>query len=112
MTEYIQIITTTGSKENAEKIANELVQNRYAACVQIVGPITSVYWWKEKVEKAVEWLCIVKTRRDLYEVAESLIRHNHTYEVPEILAVSVLEGYDGYILWLDGELRKQGNDVL
>jgi periplasmic divalent cation tolerance protein len=106
MTECIQIITTTGSKENAEKIANELVQNRYAACVQIVGPIASVYWWKEKVEKAVEWLCIVKTRRDFYEAVESSIRCNHNYEVPEILAVSVAEGYEGYISWLEGELRK------
>jgi len=106
MKEYIQITTITGSKENAEKIANELVQNRYAACVQIVGPITSVYWWKEIVEKAVEWLCIVKTRRDLYEAVESSIQRNHAYEVPEIMAIPFAEGYEGYISWLDGELRR------
>lgn len=106
MKEYVQIITTTDTKESAEKIANALVQNRLAACVQIIGPTTSVYWWEKKIEKATEWLCIVKTRRDLYKTVESTIRRNHTYEIPEILAVPVIEGSESYISWLDEELRK------
>jgi len=106
MKEYIQIITTTDTKESAEKIANALVQNRLAACVQIIGPMTSVYWWEKKVEKATEWSCIVKTRKDLYKTVESTIRLNHTYEIPEILAVPVIEGSESYISWLDKELRK------
>jgi len=103
--EYVQVITTTETKEDAEKIANVLVQKRLAACVQVIGPITSVYWWKEEIEKATEWLCVIKTRKDLYEKIEMAIRHNHPYETPEVLAVPVLEGSKSYLSWLDRELR-------
>jgi len=102
--EYVQVITTTETKEDAEKIANILVQKRLAACVQVLGPITSVYWWKEEIERATEWLCVIKTRRDLYKRIEVAIRCNHPYETPEILAVPVLEGSESYFSWLDGEL--------
>jgi len=104
MEEYIQVTTTADTKETAEKIATVLVQKRLAACVQIVGPISSVYWWKGKVEKTNEWLCIVKTRKNLYEAVEASIKANHTYEVPEIIAVPIVEGSKGYISWLDEEL--------
>ncbi len=106
MMENVQITTSTDTKENAEKIANALVQKRLAACVQIIGPIESIFWWKKKVEKATEWLCIAKTRRDLYKAAESSILNNHTYEIPEILAVPVVEGNESYISWLNRELKK------
>ncbi|UCB61393.1 MAG: divalent-cation tolerance protein CutA [Candidatus Bathyarchaeota archaeon] len=106
VTDYVQIITAAGSKEDAEKIANALLHDRCAACVQIIGPVTSVYWWNEKVETALEWLCLVKTRRDLYEAVASTVHKHHTYKVPEILAVSVVEGDEAYFAWLDGELRK------
>ncbi len=105
MKKYIQIITTTNSKENAEKIANALVTNRLAACVQIISPVTSVYWWKEKVERTAEWLCIAKTRRDMYKAVEQSIRSNHTYEIPEILAIPVVEGSESYFSWLDKEIK-------
>lgn len=103
--EYVQIVITTETRENAEKIADTLVRNRLVACVQIIGPMTSVYRWKAKIEKTTEWLCIVKTRRDLCEEVEASILQNHTYEVPEILAVPVVEGYESYLAWLDGEMR-------
>ncbi len=106
MEEYIQVITAAASKRNAEEIANELVQNRLVACVQIVGPITSMYWWKGNVEKSTEWLCIAKTQRDLYEAVELSIRRNHPYEIPEVLAVPVIKGSKSYISWLRKELRK------
>jgi len=66
MEECVQIITTTDSKEAAEGIARELVENRLAACVQIVGPVRSVFWWDDKIEWATEWLCVAKTRGDLF----------------------------------------------
>lgn len=106
MKEYVLILTTIDTKEAAEKIADGLLRNRYAACVQIVGPITSMYWWKDRIEKAIEWLCIAKTRRDMYKVVESAIRQNHKYETPEILAAPVLEGSESYLSWLDETLRK------
>lgn len=65
MTEYIQVLTTTGSKDDAQKIASSAVGKRLAACVQILGPITSTYWWQGAMETAEEWLCLLKTRKDL-----------------------------------------------
>jgi len=105
MKQYVQIITNTNTEENAEKIANALVRNRLAACVQIIGPTASVYWWKGEVEGAKEWLCIVKTRKDLFNAVEALVRRYHTYETPEILAVPIIEGNESYISWLNKELR-------
>ncbi len=106
MKEYIQITTTTDTKENAEKIVNTLVQNHLAACVQIIGPITSIYWWKQKVEETTEWMCIAKTRKDLYKAAETSIRSNHPYETPETLATPITNGSEECLSWLDRELRK------
>lgn len=105
MTEYIQVITTTDTEENAAEIANSLIRHRHAACVQIVGPIRSTYWWKEKIETATEWLCIIKTRRDRFEQVEAAIRRIHTYEVPEIIAIPIIEGNEGYLAWLDKALQ-------
>ena len=90
--DYIQVVTTTERREDAERIARELVESRLAACVQIVGPITSTYRWQGKIEMAEEWQCWTKSRRDLYDAIEQAIRRLHPYEVPEILAVPVLAG--------------------
>lgn len=106
MKKLVQIVTATDTEESAEKIANTLVKNRLAACVQIIGPIKSVYWWKGTIEKTSEWLCIAKTRQDLYTYVESLIKANHSYDVPEILAHQVLDGNQNYLSWLNEELRK------
>lgn len=82
MTEYIQVVTTTETKADARTIANTVVEKRLAACAQIIGPITSTYWWQGKVEVSEEWLCVIKSRQDLYERLEEVIREVHPYEVP------------------------------
>ena len=105
MAEYIQLFTTTEKKEEAERIASEVVGKRLAACAQVIGPINSTYWWKEKIEKAEEWLCIMKSRNDLYDELEKAISSVHPYEVPEILAVPVVEGIKSYLEWLDSEVK-------
>jgi periplasmic divalent cation tolerance protein len=105
MADYIQVLTTADTKANAQAIADALVEQRLAGCVQIVGPITSTYRWQGKVETAEEWLCIVKSRGDLYEAVERAIREVHPYEEPEILAVPVTEGSGSYLRWLDDNLR-------
>jgi periplasmic divalent cation tolerance protein len=105
MTEYIQVFTTTDKREDADKIAKEVVERRLAACAQVVGPITSTYWWKDNIEKAEEWLCFMKSRKELYEELENAISGIHPYEVPEILAVPVVAGIRSYLEWLDQELR-------
>ena len=104
--EYIQVITTVEKEEQAKSIARTLVEKRLAGCVQIVGPATSIYRWESKIETAGEWLCIIKSKRSLYEELEQAIRDMHPYRVPEILATPVVAGSRAYLEWLDGELKK------
>jgi periplasmic divalent cation tolerance protein len=108
MNDYIQVVTTTEHREDAERIARTLVEERLAACVQVSGPITSVYRWKGQIETAQEWQCRAKSRRDLYEAIEQAIRRIHPYEVPEIVAMPILAGSAEYLAWLDGEVKMSG----
>ncbi len=105
MTEHIQIFTTTGKKEDAKKIARDVLEKRLAACVQIIGPITSMYRWKGKIEEEHEWLCLMKSRNDLYDRLEETIKGIHPYEEPEILAIPVVAGSQGYLDWLNEAVK-------
>jgi len=104
MTDYIQIITTTETEQDAQAIATALVERGLAACVQIVGPIRSTYRWKEKIETAQEWQCVAKTRRELFERVEEALKSLHPYEVPEILAVSIVAASQSYGRWIDEQV--------
>ena len=109
MTDYIQVVTTTEHREDAERIARTLVEQRLAACVQVTGPITSIYRWHGQIETAAEWQCWAKSRRDLYDQIEQAIRGLHPYEVPEILAMPILAGNADYLAWLEGEVKRVGS---
>lgn len=108
MADYIQVITTTENKDDAERIARALIEARLAACVQIVGPMTSTYRWKGQIETAQEWQCVAKSRAELFGQIESAIRNVHPYEVPEILAVPIAAGSGAYLEWLDAEVEGAG----
>ena len=101
MSEFLQIITTTDTKELAKQIAETLVEKKIAACVQISGPIISTYEWKGKIENAEEWYCVIKTRKNLYKKVEESIKVLHPYDVPEIIALPILEGNQAYLDWID-----------
>lgn len=103
MKSYIQISTTTETKEQAQKIAKYLVEQKLAACVQISGPIESTYRWKGNVETASECLCLIKTRKTLFKKVEAAINKLHPYETPEIIAVPIIKGSKEYLNWLDEE---------
>jgi periplasmic divalent cation tolerance protein len=105
MTGAIQVLTTTGTKQDAGKVARALLEARLAACIQVVGPITSRYWWKDGIEEAEEWICLIKTTADLFERIEKAIRAAHPYDVPEILATPVVAGGTDYLDWLRGEVH-------
>ncbi|HBQ29218.1 hypothetical protein HY02_06850 [Peptococcaceae bacterium SCADC1_2_3] len=98
---YLQVITTTENKDTAEEIAQKIVAKRLAACVQIVGPIISTYWWHNKIEKIEEWLCLIKTKKELYSELESTIIEMHPYEVPEVIALPLVTGSKDYLKWLE-----------
>ena len=102
---YIQISTTVAKKSDAERIARILLQRKLSACVQIIGPITSIYRWKGKLEKSKEWLCILKTKSSLYKKVEDAIKHSHPYEIPEIIATPIIQGSKTYIEWMNKEMR-------
>jgi periplasmic divalent cation tolerance protein len=105
MEEFIQVTTAAGSRKEAEKIAEAIVAARLAACAQVIGPVSSVYWWEKRVEKAEEWLCLMKTRRDLFGALSDEIRKLHSYSVPEIIATPIIEGQPDYLRWLADETR-------
>jgi periplasmic divalent cation tolerance protein len=106
MKEYIQVSTTTEKREDANRVARTLVEKRLAACVQVIGPIKSTYWWEGKIEEADEWLCLMKTRRDLYRQVEKTLKAIHPYEVPEIIAVPLAEGIEAYLRWIEEETSR------
>jgi periplasmic divalent cation tolerance protein len=104
--EYIQVFTTVEKREDADRIASTVVHTRVAACAQVLGPIRSTYWWKGKVEEAGEWLCMMKTRQDLFPALEKEIKSIHPYEVPEIVALPIVAGSASYLQWIDDETKK------
>ena len=97
---YIQVVTTISGKRGAEKIAKSLIDKRLAPCVQILGPIKSIYRWKGKIETATEWACVIKTRKSLYKKVEKAIKKIHPYEVPEIIAVPIAAANKDYLKWI------------
>lgn len=103
MRKFIQVITTVSSRRDAEKISKTLIDKRLAACVQIGCPIKSIYRWKGKIETAKEWVCVIKTKKVLYKKVEKLIKENHPYEIPEIIAIPIIEGAKDYLKWLSEE---------
>jgi len=104
MTEFIQVVTTTETRKQAERIAQVVVEKRLAACAQVVGPISSTYWWKGKIETAQEWLCLMKSREDVFPRIKAAIRQIHPYEVPEIVALPIVAGSKSYLEWLGKEI--------
>ncbi|MCK4943912.1 MAG: divalent-cation tolerance protein CutA [Candidatus Aminicenantes bacterium] len=98
--EFILVITTTNSLKEAKKIAKLLVKRNCAACVSISSPVLSVYKWRDKIENEDEFMLIIKTIGSSYSTVESLIRDQHSYELPEIIAVPLSEIEDSYSRWV------------
>jgi periplasmic divalent cation tolerance protein len=97
---FLQVTTTAGSREEADRIATSLVDRRMAGCVQIIGPVRSVYRWQGEIEHGEEWLCQIKTTREQYAAVEAAIREIHSYDCPEIIATPIIAGSEAYLKWL------------
>ena len=106
MSVAIQVQTTAANRQEAELIAARLVDQRLAACVQISGPIQSRYWWQGRCEQSEEWLCTIKTLESRYSDVERCIREIHSYDEPEILAMPIVRGSDGYLRWLAKQVEE------
>ena len=104
MTDFVQIATTTGNRQDAEQIAAELISRKLAGCVQVSGPISSTFRWQGKVETAEEWVCIIKTSRAQVAAIQAALAEIHPYEVPEVIATPIVAGSTAYLKWLEEQL--------
>jgi periplasmic divalent cation tolerance protein len=100
MTDSIVILVTAGSEAEAEKIATALVEEHLAACVNILSPIRSLYRWEGKVADDREWLLLIKTRAERFAAVEAKVKALHSYQVPEVIALPIVAGAEGYMRWL------------
>jgi periplasmic divalent cation tolerance protein len=105
MTEKIVVLSACGSEEEAVRIAKRLVEDHLAACVSLIPRIRSIYRWQGKVEDAAEWMLLIKTSRERYNALATVLEAAHSYELPEVLALPIIEGSANYLAWFDSELK-------
>jgi periplasmic divalent cation tolerance protein len=108
MREAVVVLCTVPNVEAAEALAEALVGESLAACVNILGEIRSIYRWKGAVERDSEHLCVIKTTRDAFEALRARIVSLHPYEVPEVIALPVVAGHEPYVEWLLGAVTERG----
>jgi len=103
MTDKIIVLSNCGSENEANRIARALVEARVAACVNIVPGIRSVYRWQGAIQEEGEWMLVIKSTRSVFAQLSSELRKAHSYQVPEIVAIPVLDGDPAYLDWVDRE---------
>jgi periplasmic divalent cation tolerance protein len=103
------VLTNLPDRESAEKLATALIEQRLAACVNVLAPCSSIYRWQGEIKRDEEHPLLIKTAEDRYAELEASIRANHPYELPEIIAVSISRGLPAYLQWVDSETRKNEN---
>ena len=104
MNGFIIVYVTAGSAEEAERLAQTLVGEKLAACVNRIKSVRSVYRWQGQVEQSDEELLIIKTRKELFSALEKRVRALHSYSVPEIIALPIIAGSAGYLAWLGNQV--------
>lgn len=107
MTEYSVVITTTGSEEDARKLARGLVEARLAACVNIIPKVISIYNWKGRTEQESEYLLYAKTKSSLIAGVQTFLTEHHPYELPECIALPIVDGSQGYLDWMGNWLSDE-----
>jgi periplasmic divalent cation tolerance protein len=105
MTDKIVVLSTCASAEEAERLARRVIDDRLAACVNVLSPVRSFYRWKGEIEDSAEWLLIIKSTRDKFDGLRAALESAHTYEVPEVIAIPIVEGSPNYLSWIERELQ-------
>jgi len=100
MSDPIVVFVTCGSEEEGLKIANALVEEHLAACVNLISPVRSIYRWEGKIWDENEWLLIIKTQKDRFEELEKKVKSLHSYSVPEIISLPIGDGSSSYLKWI------------
>jgi periplasmic divalent cation tolerance protein len=101
--EYLQVQTTTDSRAEAIDLARAAVEARLAACAQVTGPVASTYWWDEGLERAEEWLLLLKLPADKFAELAAFLTERHSYDEPEIVAVPIVAGSATFLNWISEE---------
>jgi periplasmic divalent cation tolerance protein len=109
----VVIFITSGSEKEAKELARVLVEEKLAACVNILSGVESLYWWKDKIESSREWMLVVKTQRKMANKVVKRVKEIHSYEVPEVIALPIVEGNKDYLRWISDALalRKKKGDL-
>ncbi|HUP68970.1 MAG TPA: divalent-cation tolerance protein CutA [Acidimicrobiales bacterium] len=102
----VQVQTTASNREEAGRIADALLRRRLAACVQVIGPVQSRYWWHGELEESEEWLCLAKTTEGRAEELIQAIGEAHSYETPEIIVMAIVDGSEPYLRWVSDEVEE------
>ena len=97
---YVIVMVTTASKQEAEEIAQHLLREKLIACANIIGPVSSLFHWSGRIECAEEHLIFMKSRKNLFEKLAETVKILHSYEVPELLVLPIIEGSNAYLDWL------------
>lgn len=105
MSSYIVVIMTAADKEEAVKIVRHLLSERLIACANIVGPVSSLFWWEGRIDEADEFLVFMKSKKELFKRLSESAKEIHSYQVPEIIALPVIEGLSSYLDWLGASLQ-------
>jgi periplasmic divalent cation tolerance protein len=103
VTDKILVFTNCGTAEEAHRIAQTVVRSRLAACVNVMPAVQSTYQWQGAVEQAEEWTLMIKSKRSLFDKLRHQLRQIHSYQVPEIIAVPIVDGDPDYLEWMDRE---------
>ena len=105
MSEQLVVLMTAGSREEADQIANVLVTELLAACVNVLPGVTSVYRWEGEVQRDQEWLLVAKSTREVLDDLVRRVQALHSYDLPEVIALPVVGGSEAYLRWVDGEVH-------
>jgi len=106
MSSHIVVIITAANRDEAVKIVRSLLKERLIACANIVGPISSIFWWEGKIDEASEFLVFMKSHENHFERLSERVTEIHSYEVPEIIALTIIKGSKSYLKWLSDSLQK------
>jgi periplasmic divalent cation tolerance protein len=104
---HVIVLITASNTEEAGDIAEALLNERLAACANVVESVSSIFWWKGNLERENESLIILKTQKSKFEELEKRVKELHSYENPEIIAVPIVEGSSDYLKWIDSEVKNE-----
>lgn len=106
MTNFCIVLITAPNLKEAQQLANGIVSEHLAACVNIIPQLESVYWWEGQIQHEQEYLLICKTHQSQWPDLTQWIKEHHSYQVPEILQIPITEGSRDYLTWIDQNVRK------